>query len=86
MNAHVQKHPIYYNNLIGIFYSTQGSKKKPGILLLSGSESGIPSNNAILEFFIEYLAKNEFAILALSYFGMENLPTNLENIPLEYVS
>lgn len=58
--------------------------KLPGVILLSGSDGGIPGTNAIPESFIEALVANNLIVLALAYFGIECLPENLENIELEY--
>ena len=72
------------DGLIGNFYFLETMEKSPALLLVSGSDGGIPGSNAISEFFIEYLVENGFAVLALAYFGVDGLPTFLENIPLEY--
>ena len=79
----VQKYSIHYQNLVGTLY-TCSDGKKPGIMLLSGSDGGVPGKNAIPESFVEYLVKSGFTVLALAYFGMDRLPNALENIPLEY--
>jgi dienelactone hydrolase len=84
MTTDIQKQSIHHNQLIGTLYTLHDTQQKPGILLLSGSDGGIPGNNAIPESFIEYLVKNGFVVFALAYFGIEHLPPHLENIPLEY--
>jgi dienelactone hydrolase/RimJ/RimL family protein N-acetyltransferase len=84
MAVAIQKLLIQDKNLAGILYTIDSNKKQPGILLLSGSDGGIPGSNAIPESFIEYLVKNGFAVFALAYFGVNSLPPALENIPLEY--
>ena len=56
----------------------------PGIIIVSGSDGGIPGNNAIPEFFIQEIVNHGFAVFALAYFGYNNLPPLLEKIPLEY--
>lgn len=70
--------------LFGNLYVSNPEGEKPAILILSGSDGGIPGTNAIPESFLEYLASHGFVILALAYFGIEGLPDTLENIPLEY--
>ncbi len=50
----------------------------PAIITLSGSNGGLSESRA------KALAVEGFATLALGYFGIEGLPSNLENIPLEY--
>ena len=53
----------------------------PGIIIVSGSDGGIPGNNAIPEFFIQEIVNHGFAVFALAYFGYNNLPPLLEKIP-----
>jgi hypothetical protein len=56
--------------LIGRFYvSAKADQKKPGVILLSGSDGGIPGANAIPQQFIVTLVDKGFAVLALAYFG-----------------
>lgn len=52
----------------------------PGVVLLGGSGGGIGWQDEIGAL----LAGEGFATLALAYFGMEGLPAELEEIPLEY--
>lgn len=73
------------NGITGVLYSPVSvSGKLPGIILLSGSDGGIPGANAIPKNFIEELVSNGFIVLALAYFGMDDLPSNLEQIDLSY--
>jgi uncharacterized protein len=62
----------------GEFYSPLKSPKKIGVLILGGSDGGIPSRRA------KYLAENGFPSLALAYFKTERTPGYLDMIPLEY--
>ncbi len=50
----------------------------PGILVLGGSEGGVPLAKAA------WLASHGFVVLALAYFHYEDLPPDLAAIPLEY--
>jgi len=50
------------------------------VLLVGGSGGGIDWQ----DYMGEILARNGFAALALAYFGMEKLPKELDQIPLEY--
>jgi dienelactone hydrolase len=50
----------------------------PGLLVLGGSEGGYSDHVAAL------LANRGFAALSLAYFGVDSLPTQLAEIPLEY--
>ncbi len=84
MSNEIKKYVVSHENLVGTLYDIHSVEKRPGILLISGSEGGIPGTNAIPEPFIEYIVGNGFVVFALAYFGVENLSPNLENIPLEY--
>lgn len=73
------------NGITGILYGpSKTTKKLPGIILLSGSDGGIPGTNAIPKSFIEELVNSGFIVLALAYFGINDLPQNLSSISLEY--
>ncbi len=52
--------------------------RRPGIIVLSGSGGGMDGSMAAL------LAAHGYTTLALAYFGMEGLPQELKEIPLEY--
>jgi dienelactone hydrolase len=62
----------------GEFYPPAGSPKKLGVLVLGGSDGGIPSRRAKL------IAENGFPVLALAYFKTKRTPEYLDMIPLEY--
>ena len=62
----------------GEFYPPLGPPKKLGVLVLGGSDGGIPSRRAKL------IAENGFPALALAYFKTERTPQYLDMIPLEY--
>jgi dienelactone hydrolase len=64
--------------LHGILFLPAGDGRHPGLLVLGGSEGGLPSRRAA------WLASHGYAALALAYFRYENLPARLEGIPLEY--
>jgi dienelactone hydrolase len=62
-----------------LFTPPDGSPKRPGVLLLGGSEGGAgPVVDAAL------LASHGYPALALSYFGQPGLPQTLRDIPMEY--
>lgn len=65
--------------LIGDFDYPTEVKRHPAILLLGGSEGGIPSPLQA-----NLLAAQGYPVLALAYFKEPGLPQELENIPLEY--
>ena len=70
--------PIRENGLVGTFFHSSDSGPRPGVIVLSGSSGGA------LEHYASLLASHGYAALALAYFAMEDLPTELVNIPLEY--
>jgi uncharacterized protein len=64
--------------LIGDLYLPVGSPAKLGVLVLGGSEGGVPSG-------AKFLASKGYAALAIAYFKAPGLPETLEQIPLEYL-
>jgi dienelactone hydrolase len=62
----------------GEFYPPLGSPKKLGVLVLGGSDGGVPSRRA------RWIAENGFPVLALAYFKSKRTPEYLDMIPLEY--
>jgi dienelactone hydrolase len=64
--------------LHGTLFLPLGEGKHPGVLVLGGSEGGLPTARAA------WLASHGYAALALAYFRYENLPPTLRDIPLEY--
>jgi len=67
-----------HGELHGILFLPGSNEPHPGVLVLGGSEGGIPLRKAA------WLASRGYAAFALAYFRYENLPSNLESIPLEY--
>jgi dienelactone hydrolase len=64
--------------LHGVFFVPDEAGRHPGILVLGGSEGGMPLRRAA------WLASHGYAAFALCYFRCEGTPQQLENIPLEY--
>ncbi len=64
--------------LHGLLLEPGGAERHPGVLVVGGSEGGVPVEKAL------WLASHGYAALALAYFRYEDLPKNLEAIPLEY--
>ena len=60
------------------YYPGKGSGPRPGILLLAGSEGGLPH-----EHIAPVLQDEGFAVLQLCYFGCPGQPGKLVNVPLE---
>ena len=64
----------------GSYYTRANiAERAPAILLLGGSEGGLPSGPLVTT-----LAARGFPTLSLAYFGAPGLPPALANIPLEY--
>jgi dienelactone hydrolase len=56
-----------------------GPTRRAAVLLLGGSEGGLPGPLAAA-----MLAGQGYAVLGVAYFGLPGLPSTLANIPLEY--
>ncbi len=70
--------PVREHGLVGTFYHPAGPGPYPTVLLLSGSDAAICNNQASL------LASHGYAVFTLAYFGHEELPDYLVDIPVEY--
>lgn len=75
----VNRFPLRERGLVGTFFCYPESGPLPTVIVLGGSEGGLRESNAAL------LASYGFNTLALAYFGIEGLPKELVNIPLEYI-
>jgi dienelactone hydrolase len=62
----------------GEWFAPSGSRDHTAVLLLGGSEGGLPTVLPAV------LAAHGYPVLALAYFGEPGLPQVLERIPLEY--
>jgi dienelactone hydrolase len=56
-----------------------GPTRRAAVLLLGGSEGGLPGSLVAA-----MLAGQGYAVLGVAYFGLPGLPSTLANIPLEY--
>ena len=65
-------------NFAGKYYPPSSLEKSVGVLVLGGSEGGIPEKLA------KAVADAGYPTLALAYFNAKGLPQELEKIPLEY--
>ena len=74
----IEKRDVREHGLVGTFFYPKSMKKGPGVIVIPASVGGIPETLAKL------LASRGYAVLALGFFGLDGLPANLENIPLEY--
>ncbi|WP_421931298.1 acyl-CoA thioester hydrolase/BAAT C-terminal domain-containing protein [Phenylobacterium sp.] len=71
--------------LVGRFYTLPGARRRPGVLMLNGSDGGLPAEKDALD-----LAASGYPTLALAYFKNwsgqpAGLPDSLNEIPLEYL-
>jgi hypothetical protein len=64
--------------LHGVLLLPNTKERHPGVLVVGGSEGGMPLGKAA------WLASRGYAALALAYFRYDDLPPLLEGIPLEY--
>jgi len=64
--------------LHGVLFVPAGEGKHPGMLVVGGSEGGMPTRRAA------WLAGHGYAAFALCYFRCEGRPQELRNIALEY--
>jgi dienelactone hydrolase len=67
------------DGLCGVWFLPPGDGPHPAVIVLGGSEGGLPVRSAA-----PLLASHGYATLALAYFGLPGLPRGLVNIPLEY--
>jgi dienelactone hydrolase len=74
----VKRVGLHDGELRGMLFLPPGKDRHPGVLVLGGSEGGMPSRRAA------WLASHGFAALALAYFRYDDLPKELAGIPLEY--
>ena len=70
--------PVSDDGLRGVFLVPPGSERHRGVLVVGGSNGGLPIRPAA------WLASHGYAVLALAYFRYQDLPAQLEAIPLEY--
>ncbi len=58
---------------------TAGPRRRAAVVLLGGSEGGLPSS-----YLAALLAGQGYAVLGVAYFGLPGLPSTLSDVPLEY--
>lgn len=74
----VRRALVRERGLVGTFFEPAGVGRRPGIVVMGGSEGGLQEPRAAL------LASHGYAALALGYFRTDGLPQQLWDIPLEY--
>ena len=67
------------DGLVASFLRPKGEVARPAIMVVGGSEGGLKSAEGLAYRF----AERGWAALAVAYFGVEGLPPQLANIPLE---
>ncbi|MBN4058955.1 acyl-CoA thioesterase/BAAT N-terminal domain-containing protein [bacterium AH-315-J04] len=77
----VTRKEITSDGLVATLFLPESTTKNPGIIIVGGSEGGIDWARRMSGL----LASHGYAAFALAYFGMEGLPQQLEEIPLEYL-
>ncbi|HVD62378.1 MAG TPA: acyl-CoA thioester hydrolase/BAAT C-terminal domain-containing protein [Gemmatimonadaceae bacterium] len=78
--ANVRIVRVRERGLVGTAYFPPGSGPHPAMIVLAGSQGGIPAPAA----YSGGLASLGYVVLGLAYFNAEGLPPLLQNIPLEY--
>jgi uncharacterized protein len=74
----VVRQPVREGGLVGTLFLPGASAPRAAVLALGGAGGGLSEGAA------ETFAKEGFAALALAYFGVDGLPRELVEIPLEY--
>ncbi|MDQ3638472.1 MAG: dienelactone hydrolase family protein [Actinomycetota bacterium] len=72
------RRPVEEEDLVGTLFCPSTPGPHPAVIALGGVGGGLREGGA------EALASEGFAALALAYFGVEGLPRELVEIPLEY--
>lgn len=74
----VKRIPVHEGPLRGTLFVPPGPERNPAVLVVGGSNGGQPLRPAA------WLASHGYTAFALAYFRFEDLPPQLESIPLEY--
>jgi dienelactone hydrolase len=74
----VQRTDVSADGLVGVYFRPPGPGPFTGVVTIGGSEGGLSVLRA------EVLASHGYAALALGYFRIGSLPSELYDIPLEY--
>ena len=74
----VTRCPVGEEGLVGTLFDPAGPGPHPAVLVLGGSDGALMEGTAAV------LASRGYAALALAYFGVDPLPPELIEVPLEY--
>ncbi len=75
----VERRVVDAPGLIATLYRNKRAGCHPGVVVLSGSEGGVPEEQAAV------LASHDLTTLALAYYGARGLSRSLTNVPIEVV-
>lgn len=75
----VARQVVDSSGMVATLFRTKGSGCHPGVIVLGGSEGGVPEEQAAV------LASHNLTTLALGYFGAPGLPSSLTEVPIEGV-
>lgn len=78
-NPDLSRAEIREDGIVGILLAPPSEKPLPAVIVLGGSEGGIPPESYVAQF-----ANAGFAALGLAYFREKGLPDYLSEIPVEY--
>ncbi len=78
MEIGVVRWPVREEGLVGTLLQPSTASPHPGVVALGGAGGGLSEGGA------RFLASEGFAVLALAYFGADDLARELVEIPLEY--
>ena len=76
------KQELNENGLVADFFTDSSAQPRKAIIMLGGSEGG--KSWSRIQRPIELLVQRGYSLLSLAYFKSNNLPSTLEEIPLEY--
>ena len=76
------KKELNENGLIADLFTDASPQPRKAIVMLGGSEGG--KSWSRIKRPIEILVQQGYAVLSLAYFKAQNLPSSLEDIPIEY--
>ena len=77
MGTGVRRTEIRDNGIVATFFDHEDGAR-PGVIIVAGSGGGLAEDQPPL------LASRGYSVLSLGYFGMEGVPQDLLEIPLEY--
>lgn len=78
--SRLQNTIVREGGLVADFYCSHSNEKQPVIILLGGSEGGLPMYGDA----VHTLVDSGYSVLATAYFKEEGLPQTLRSVPLEF--